>query len=308
MKKFAINGIIILTMLFLLDFFVGKILKHFYYQQTSGFQYRTTYSMEQSTEDILVFGSSRANHHYKPEIFEKDLQHTFYNTGRDGHFLFYQTAVLKSVLKRHKPKLIIYDVAGSFIYDESDYDRLSSLLPYYDNHTEIRDIVNLRSRYEPIKNLSNLYPYNSTIANIIIGNLKVEGIRSKEIKGYVPLHGQLEGGIQKHSSVFPYETDNKKIEIFNEFLNLCQQQKIQVIVVMSPVYYVYEKDFSLELYKKICDENKIQFFDFTRNNDFLDNPHYFDDISHLNDKGASLFSKKVANLVKNKLNDNRTIN
>ena len=44
--------------------------------------------MELTKADLLVFGSSRANHHYVPEVFEDSLKLTFYNTGKDGSGIF----------------------------------------------------------------------------------------------------------------------------------------------------------------------------------------------------------------------------
>ena len=301
MKKFVLHCVIGLIIVFILDFAIGKGLEYFYFKQTSGFQHRTSYSIEQTNEDILVFGSSRANHHYKTDVFEKKLNSTFYNTGRDGNFIFYQTAILRSVLKRYKPKLILYDFAGKFSYEEGDYDRLSSLLPYYKHHPEIRSIVDLRSPYEPIKNISGIYPYNSTIGNIVIGNVNIEGMRTKAHKGYVPLFGEWQEPIALHDTIKPYEADENKITVFKEFLDLCKQNTIPVIVIVSPIFYNYESDYSIALCKKICDEKKVPFFDFTRNTDFLKSPYLFDDISHLNDDGATLFSDKVVDLVKGKL-------
>ncbi|CAM4196816.1 hypothetical protein ZONE111905_07510 [Zobellia nedashkovskayae] len=298
MKKFILNCIIGLIIVLALDFGIGRGLEYFYFKQSAGFQHRTTHSIEHTKEDILVFGSSRANHHYKPDVFERKLKNTFYNTGRDGNFIFYQTAVLRSVLKRYKPKLILYDFTGEFTYNQSDYDRLSSLLPYYKHHPEIRSIVNLRSSYEPVKNLSSIYPYNSTIGNIVFGNINIKGLQTKANKGYVPLFGEWKEPIENHHSVLPYEIDKNKVTVFNEFLNLCKQHEIPVVVLVSPIYYKYEDDFSIALCKKLCEEKKVPFFDFTKDKDFLKAPHLFADIEHLNDNGAVIFSEKVVDLIK----------
>ncbi|MDF4201838.1 hypothetical protein PXD56_02655 [Maribacter sp. SA7] len=298
MKKFILNCVIGIIIVFVLDFAVGESLEYFYFKQTSGFQYRTTYSMEKTNEDILVFGSSRANHHYKPSVFKKKLNSSFYNTGRDGNFIFYQTAVLKSILKRYKPKLILYDFTGEFNINQTDYDRLSSLLPYYKNHSEIRNIVNLRSQYEPVKNFSRIYPYNSTIGNIAIGNININGLRTKDKNGYVPLYGEWKEPLKMRDIIKFEKTDKNKINVFKDFLSLCKENGIAVMVIVSPVYYTYDKDYSLELCEEICNEYKIPFFNFTKNQDFLESPYLFDDVSHLNDKGATLFSEKVADLVR----------
>ena len=127
------------------DFIIGNLLRKLYFSQISGLLHRTTYSIDKTEADILIFGSSRANHHYDSKLFEESTGQYTYNTGRDGNFIFYQTALLKSILKRYKPKQIILDFEGTFAFNQNDYDRIAALLPYYKSHKEIRDIVLLKS-------------------------------------------------------------------------------------------------------------------------------------------------------------------
>ncbi|HXS59927.1 MAG TPA: hypothetical protein VN703_03845, partial [Candidatus Sulfopaludibacter sp.] len=121
---------------------IGNLLRTFYFKQQSGLQCRTTYSIEKTTANVLIFGSSAANHDYQTNTFTKRLDTSFYNTGRDGISIFYEYAVLKAILKRYTPKIIILDFdQEEFIKNEASYDRLSALLPYYINHPEIRSII-----------------------------------------------------------------------------------------------------------------------------------------------------------------------
>ncbi|WP_315814274.1 hypothetical protein [Paraflavitalea speifideaquila] len=131
------------------DFLLGQALRYWYFKQQSGLLYRTTYAMDMTNSKALIFGSSRANHHYHPRVIEEGLGLSTYNTGRDGNFILYNTAVLKSTLKRYTPSVIILDLdIFSFNQSPENYDRLSALLPYYKAHEEIRDIVELRSPFE----------------------------------------------------------------------------------------------------------------------------------------------------------------
>jgi hypothetical protein len=146
--RFSVNLVLLFLIVFLFDWAGGAILRYFYFSQTSGLGYRTTYSIDSTRANILVFGSSRANHHYVPEVFEDSLKMSFYNTGRDGNFLFYNYAIFKAILKRYTPKILIMDINPDELYYNPDsYDRLSSLLPYYKDHPEIRDIIELRGPY-----------------------------------------------------------------------------------------------------------------------------------------------------------------
>ena len=104
-KKVYQNFLIKLFILFItvvfLDFILGRLLNIFYFKQESGMLYRTTYAIEQTTEDLLIFGSSTAIHNYQSEIFEKCFKMSTYNVGIDGKSIFYDYAIFKGILKRY---------------------------------------------------------------------------------------------------------------------------------------------------------------------------------------------------------------
>ena len=126
-KKIFLNITIVFTIVFVLDLSIGRTLRYFYFKESSGLHYRTTFSMDSTKANILIFGSSRATHHYVPEVFESSLKDSYYNTGRDGNGIFYQLAVLRSILKRYNPKVIILDYYPGSLEKKVMID----YLPYY---------------------------------------------------------------------------------------------------------------------------------------------------------------------------------
>ncbi len=294
---FVIKLLIFIAMVVVLDFAVGKILKYFYFKQQSGLQYRTTYSMETTTADILVFGASRANHHYRPDIFEEALpQYTFYNVGRDGNSIFYHYGVLKAILKRYTPKIVILDFEHvSLAKDETSYDRISSLLPYYESHPEIRSIVNLKSKYEKYKVWSKIYPFNSSILTIAIGNAELNKTRSNDIKGYVPLNKIWEKHLEYDTNtVIKNILDSNKIACYENFLKDCKERGNKVFVFVSPYYVKFKiPDFSVTKGQEIAKKYNVDFFDYTADSFFTSNRRLFADLVHLNDSGAKVYSKMV---------------
>lgn len=295
-KKYLLHIAIGSAILFSIDFFLGNILNNFYFTCTSGLFQRTTFSMEETDADLLIFGTSRANHHYDVKLVEDDIGMTAYNTGRDGNSIFYQTAVLQSVLERYTPKKIILDFTGTFENSQKDYDRLSSLMPYYKTHPEIRKIVELKSPFEKIKLKSKIYPFNSLLTTIIVGNLELNQNRRKNkgaYNGYVPLIGVYQKQLDSLFIKDYYELDNNKVEVFEEFIKLVTLKKIEIIVVYSPVYYLYEEDYSIKVCKDICNRYNVNFVDFSKDPDFLNSMNYFKDRTHLNSDGAKLLTNKV---------------
>lgn len=296
-KKLFFNIILVVTVVIILDFAIGRTLRYFYFKETSGVHFCTTYSMETTKEEGLVFGSSRAIHHYVPKVFEDSLNISFYNTGRDGNGIFYQTALLKSVLKRYTPKAIIFDYDGDLMNEKIAYDRLSSLLPYYRTHEEIRSIVELKSKFERIKLLSEIYPFNSQILTIVMGNLEVNKLRNPDNKGYVALYKEWQTKIDTTRAFLSADVDQNKLSAFRESLNLGKRSGAAFFVVYSPVFHNYKIQ-EMGIIHDACSYENIPFWNYTRDTLFLNNNKLFNDVLHLNNNGAEIFSKLVVEKIK----------
>jgi len=299
---FIAKLLLLLLILFLLDFSIGNTLRYFYFKQEWGRQYRATYALEKTTADALIFGSSSAYHHYVPDIIEARLKQSCYNTGSPGQSLLYNYAILKAILKRYSPKLIILDVSGGdFRVDQESYDRLSFLLPYYKKHEEIRPIVNLKSPMEKYKLLSSIYAFNSSFLMIAGGNSEYFKKRTTDIKGYKPLFRTWNEPLTIRNPE-QYPLDRTKINIFRSFIEDCRNFGIKLFIVYSPTYIEYsQKDYSILIIGKIAKEQNIPFIDFTNDTAFTNHPSLFDDPVHLNFKGAELFTARVTNIIKDSL-------
>ncbi|MCX6158530.1 MAG: hypothetical protein NTY74_11190 [Ignavibacteriae bacterium] len=302
-RKLVLNIILIISIVFVLDFAIGHILRHYYFRESRGYHYRTTYSMEKTNAEILIFGSSRANHHYISGLLEDSLKMTAYNTGREMSGIFYQTAILKSVLKRYTPKLIVLDFAGEEGKAEQ-YDYLSSLLPYYKTHEEIRNIIELKSQFERIKLVSEIYPFNSEIRTIIYGNLENKepiNAEDKNNKGYIALYGEVKAKIADVDNSTSLKVDTNKFNSFREFIQLAKSSGAIVIVSYSPIFQKYNRLQDLEICKGICSSENITFWDFSKDTTFINKIDLFYDIGHLNHNGAILFSNIVATKIKHEI-------
>jgi hypothetical protein len=300
-KKIILNLVIVAFVVFILDFAIGRTLRHFYFKETSGFLFRTTYAMETTKADIIIFGASRANHHYVPEVFEDSLKMTFYNTGRDGNGILYQTAILKSILKRYTPKLIIVDLTGDFKKNENTFNSLSSLLPYYRTNEEIRKIICLRSSVERIKLISEIYPFNSQILSITIGNLEVNKKRYSDNKGYIPLHNEWHAEIDSIHNNEMYLVDSSKLTFFREFLSIAKKSDAKVVVIYSPIFQKFKKSQEIDICDDVCTDENVPFWDFSKDTMFLNNKHLFQDPGHLNHNGAEKFSYLVVDKIRHEI-------
>jgi len=294
-KRIILNIFLVFVVTFILDFTIGNILKYFYFKQTSGLPYRTTYSIDSTEAEVLVFGSSRANQHYVPKVFEDSLKLSCYNSGREGVSIFYNLAILMSVLKRYTPQIIILEEPDLEKID-SDYDKLSVLLPYY-YHADIRKIIELKSPFEHMKMLSKIYPYNSQILTIAIQNFEINKKRYYDDKGYVPLYRKWKDEIDSAIYITKFETDTNKIFFLKEFINLSKDAGAKVYVIRSPIFQILNSNNEIKVCKEICLRENIPYYDFSNNIAFM-NKNLFADIGHLNHMGAISFSKLVVDIIR----------
>jgi len=295
-KKLAI----LLLLLVAVDVLLGKLLAHYYFKMRTGQSARITYAMTKANEEVIVFGSSRANHNYVPGILEDIFHLKAYNAGVDGQSILYHYCVLKNIQLRVKPRVIILDLnVDEFAKDELSYNRLYALLPYYTVCKNIQPVVDLRSPYEPIKSLSNLYRYNSFILPVILNTTLSRTDDSK--KGYVPLHRSLDLNLPVGSSgKKSIETDSVKVNIFRSFIQDAKGSGANVFVFVSPRYQKQHSITStIAIAEKICSLQQVSFINYCESSFFNTHPEYFQDIFHLNNNGAEIYTRMICEAIKN---------
>jgi hypothetical protein len=273
------------------DRIIGSVLRHFYFRATTGINSQITYCIDSTSADILILGSSRANHSYVPEIIEEGLSLNCYNVGRDGSYILYNYAVFKAITKRYNPKIIIFDINPADIaYSANEYERLSLLLPYYKTHPEIRSIIDLRGPLEKVKHISSIYHFNSLIFQLIRDNIDIKKVKATDLKGYVPLYNKMayERIDTAKSSIFTI--DENKTNALRDIIFTCKERKINIVFVYSPIWRINQDTFLNPELTKLYSLNGIKYLDMSNLPVFISNPQYFADISHLNDEGARVFS------------------
>ena len=291
-RKIVFNIIIVIAVVFVLDLAIGKTLSYFYFKESSGLHYRTTFSIDSTTAEVLIFGASRASHHYVTELFEQNLKMKSYNCGRDGNSILYSYAIFKSAVKRYDPKILIFDVnPDELSYITKSYDWLSSLLPYYKTHSEIRSIIELKSYFEKYKLISKIYPYNSSLLAIAIGNLELNKKRKEDNLGYIPLLNIIDDTILHNLNSGVNKLDTNKLNAVTDIVQYCATNNISLIFVQSPLYAKVSNTLSIEYFKKLAKERNVVFLNFINDPEFLKKPELFQDIYHLNDQGAAYFSR-----------------
>lgn len=246
------------------------------------------------SHDILIMGSSRAHHHYIPSDLEDSLKMECYNAGFDGMGIILHYGLLKLLLKRYHPKLIIYDVEPTYDLQTNDNVRYLSLLKPYFRDENIADIFKKVSLVEYYKVNSGLYRYNSTFLPIIIGVSNSDSYEPE--KGFVPLKGELQDcGIVKGTS--QSEIDKIKMYYLACFIHDVKEAGVPLLMIASPHYGRGEMN-ELEEVNSLCKSNKVLFLNYYSDPFYLSHSELFNDPLHLNWKGAKIFTHQIVPIVK----------
>jgi hypothetical protein len=291
-KKLSLFLLQAIVVLYLIDLSFGKLFESLYDRMKIGEKARANYFIKQSEADVVVFGSSRALYHYHSGILADSLKTSVYNAGRSNQTILYHLALLKASLKRYTPKLIILDVnEDEFVKAQRKYEYLSALLPYCKYDNDIRKIYTQVNPNYTYWSWSHLLPYNSSAFAILYRGL-INKSRDKDISGYLKHNGKQKGDKKTvdNCSRRP-ETDPILEASFQEFVSLCRDKNIPLVVTISPRYTSFKcerRDLS-EL-KKAAGQMNITIFDFS---ELLSDPDLFADPAHLNSRGAIEYTQTI---------------
>jgi len=294
------------VILFLVDAILGWCLRYLERNMRGGERARTYYAAYRADADVFVFGSSRALYHYNPGVMTEVLGMTVYNAGRSAQTVLYHTPLLKMILKRHRPKLVVLDInENEFVRDQQKYDIVNYLLPYY-GEAAVRDIVDeVKPSYRYFA-WSKSLPYNSSMISMLWRTVRPEtGGRSD---GFAPVFGhRSKGDSLVDNCRARVDIDERIVTAFDDFLLACRNAKVPVLIVISPRYTRFLCD-RAEVAKISKEATKwgVQILDFSQSGKFQSNPQWMYDVAHLNSEGATEFSRDVASfLIENGYADGR---
>lgn len=301
MKKFLLITVIILGLLFGLntgiDFYVSHRLQRCQEQKFVGW---SDITQRQLNADLVIMGSSRAWVQYDPTILDSILGTNSYNLGLDGSKLNRQ--VLKYAIFDHyqktKPKCIIVNV-DCFCASEWTYGYMrEQFFPYMLNSYTRNEI----KKHEPFT-LAELYLplYRYTTYKGILAILKESKCNDKLYKGYKGQDAEWHGPIFDNDEVIHFSANEKGWKLFDEFLADRYKEGIQVVFCYAPIYAgVTEKLDNREemyaAYQGLADKYNIPIIDFNDSEMCSDTTYFYND-THMNRRGAELFSSQLSHLL-----------
>ena len=294
MKKFLIHLSIFFAIIILLDRAVGCFL-NYCHNYSKGDQTKALYDLCMKDEyDVLIMGSSQAQHHYVADLLADSLHQSVYNAGMDGYGIIMMNGIYQMISERYSPKMIIYNVTPSFdcyryTGDDNNKRYITPLKPYY-SHPKVKSIVDGVSPFESVKMLSWLYRYNTSFLNIIKNHYKA-GVEIPN-HGYEPLSGVM--NYEPSSFYDGGEIDTVKVKYLREFMGCVKERGTELIMVISPRYGATSSD-TYSIVKDLCKEYNVTCLDHYTDSLFVENKDFYEDPMHLNHTGATLFTKIIIN-------------
>lgn len=302
-KKIILGVICFCLLLMAIDWVVGTCSEKMYYKSKYGIFHRQIYCLTESQDALMILGSSRAAHHYVPQIIEDSIGMSCYNAGSDGMCIYYHYGILASRIQRKcPPKIIVLEVINTDIEVSNGATfsldaALDRYAPHYGEYAEIDSLFAFKGWKEKVKLMSKTYKYNSKLVQAI----KCNYIPSPEDRGYEAVNGIMKITESQKKEVTMCSTkkpdiEERKLIYLQKFIDDCKANDIQIVMCYSP-YYAHDTPVGVRLIKELAEKNGVKFFDFS-NDERFQNPEYFKDESHLNDVGAKLYSKEFARILK----------
>ena len=297
MRKFVIKISLFAILFGIVDVLFGYVMSAVSLRIDTGATGSDNYICDKSVDDILIFGSSRAKNHYNAQMISDSLGLSCYNCGISGCGIISAYGRLLMLLERHTPHTIIYEITPEFdLLDKIDNHRhLANLKRHYDR-VGIDSIFWSVDHTERYKMVSGMYRHNTSSWRDLFNYLHKPS-QNPEFRGFFPLDQEMDPQKVNHkrrSSHLKekYVYDSLKIQYLNKFID--KTKGVDLIFVVSPTLSGRDT-LVLGIVKQICKERNIPLFDYSNSPKYKHHNEYFFDGSHLNARGADVFTRDIIN-------------
>lgn len=297
MRRFLLKVLLFCAFVVAMDFAFGYVFSWLRTHAKGGSTANCEYIANRCVDDVIILGSSRATHHYIPQIIEDSLGVSCYNCGEEGNGVVLACGRLKMLMHRYKPKLVIYEITPGYDYGNSETNKkfLGYLRAYYDKQG-VRELFDLFDDEQSwLKMKSKMYQNTTRLLPDIVDNM----IFRDNNKGYDPLYGKMK--FTKTSPAkekTPMTIDSLKLSTLESVIVLCKKENVPLVFMVSP-WCNYDEGMAMwEPAFRLCEQYGIEVYNHINDPDITQNNELFQDNNHLNDEGAKAFTLSIIPLIK----------
>lgn len=254
--------------------------------------------IKQVDSDVLLIGNSIILNSIDPQIVEDSLSLSCYNGGIVGQGIEFSETIIDCILQRYTPSKIIIGLRPEEMGNSVGEGIYDILRPYYGlGYKSIDEHFEKASDSERILLHSNLYRYNTIWARIILYILFDKTTYS--INGYMPHDIPPTLPDLRYIECCEQPSENK-IECLERVINKCKNRGIALYVCFPPTFLAFPQNPvpCVKRVNEVCIKNNVPCLIYYNDIEFLNNPRLFFDNIHVNNEGASLFTKKIVKNLK----------
>lgn len=291
--------LILLAIVFVLDRAFGSIIEYLFLNEPLGDAAAFSHAINNPSEEILIYGSSRAVHTYDTKVIQDATGLTAFNCGRNASNIIYHDAILPAALNNpnHKPKAIILDLVAKEIQARgtqgSDDVLASMLIPYVRTNEHFANLSKELFPKEYYKaRVSKLYAYNSLILSIARNYSRKE---NDNVNGYQPLVGSKVKTKPGPFTMGRDGIDEYGKEHFMSFVKSVKEAGVPLFIIFSPAYVdgaSFKETQSMKVCKQIAADYGFETWDYSTDPKYVKKELFYD-MNHLNTTGADMFTKEI---------------
>ena len=314
MNRFILKVLYLSILTFIAQFIAGNILhekrnslvEEVYFPVK---RWKEFYAQPKRSVDMIFLGSSHCYRSFVPSVFDSVLHVNSFNLGSSSQSISTSYFVLKEALRFQSPKTVVLEIFQGTITNGNTY------IDVMHNFTQMRSNV----KYEMLQTISineaiNLaaFPLKRVAINKdqILLNKKINPDTTRSLysvyyeKGYVGTYSKNNFQFENHNiELKPLVFINEiQLEYLHKIKQLCLNNNIELFAVTQPLHPVFwKKHPAKDIYDRIS--NTLNELNIPYYNLNLIHPlpaKFFYDRGHILHEGAILFSRDVANLLKQK--------
>ena len=253
----------------------------------------------------IIAGSSTAESHIIPEIFDSLTKQNSYNIGLSGQFMPVISGIIKGYLVHSEvPRNIILSVDLYLYKSKIMVYRFPRFFPYLSNEPLYKALNKTDARFWAFR----YFPFYSM-------PFFDDDYLNASLRGYAGLNGHYDTDYSaKGFAAIPKEAHQNMDTVhyrpfyslpeesifssLDSIIALCKKDNINIIFTATPIYYkgaaaILNRKEVMVCFEEHAKKYSIPFMDYT-NDSICYNKYLFADPYHLNSKGAEIFTRKFA--------------
>lgn len=269
-------------------------------------QFRSFYSQDKDTIDVLCVGSSATYANINPAVLWEKSGIAAYDFCGSGQRPFNTYFYLKEAFKTQHPKLVIYDIYTMVSPEEyQTLDEAAVNLSGFNIFSENKsDAAKVSVEPENYLNLMLGFPiYHKNYTTLINDPrkfLKIENFGSTE-KGFESVNSWAYFANEIQVDDGYTDIPSKNLEYLNKIIELTRNNGAELLLLKTPYYLSEYHDQVYNSVEKIAQENNIGFLNMNKIREELKFNYSYElcDVCHLNNLGSRKVSEYLAEYITN---------